>query len=259
MASSDAEKRGQLILYDAMALPRREVTLIADLLEEGMFTRTPVGGVVLLFLHEGRPVGQAMTGGDGRGMKAFVPHTLGESRISVHLVESRRVTAPEATAKLFVWSKGRTILLISLPALMQRPSGFAPLFGSEKKRPDVESGAIDALARLHRQASLIYMIAGDRGELSELRQWMAQQKCPSGPLMLLSSGVQALAHLLEGWRRAGWNNIRGAVAGSPDEAKTLLAKGIATVAPPSTTREKWPDKVMKPRNWSEVAQRLAKA
>src|SRR2546427_9287506 len=44
MASSEGKKRGLLIAYDTIAAPGQRVTLVAELLEDGLLTHPPLGG-----------------------------------------------------------------------------------------------------------------------------------------------------------------------------------------------------------------------
>ncbi len=260
MASSKGSKNGRLILYDSMAVPGQQVSLVADLLEEALFTHAPLGGEVLLFLHEGRALGRAMTGGDGRAVKSFVPSAFGVAAVTVRVEDTRRVTAPESTARVFIWNRKRPIIIGALSALVPRSRGPAvglpmPDFGAKAQPPDGK--AIEALSAVTRHANLIYVTAADRMELSELRRWANQHRLPAGPIFLLKGGSRGLARELEAWQREGWSNIKGGLVGTADEAKALLAKGVkAIVSPGASPKEKWPDKTIKTKDWTDVAQQL---
>src|SRR6266540_2269192 len=117
MASSDERKHAVLIAYDAMATPGHTLALSADLVEEGFITHPPLGGEVLLFQYKGGTLGRTMTGGDGRTLLSFVPRATGVEKVTVRVVDNRRVSAAEAMATIFVWDRRRPIVIVSLPAM----------------------------------------------------------------------------------------------------------------------------------------------
>ena len=256
MASSKGNRNGRLILYDLMAAPGQRITLVAELVEETLFTHSPLGGEVLLFLHEGRPVGQAMTGGDGRAVKPFIPTAVGVVAVSVRLEHTRRITASESSARVFVWDRKRPLLIVSLSALAPRsrlPAVGFPLPDLGATVPPPDGKAVETLSAWARRANLIYVSTADRVELSGLRQWADGHRLPSGPFFLVKAGPLGLAHQLEAWQREGWTNIQGGLVGTPDEARSLVGKGVKTVLPPSvSSKEKWPDKAIRPKDWAEA-------
>ncbi len=260
MASSNGGKSGRLVAYDSIAAPGQRITLVADLVEEGLFTQSPLGGEVVVFLLEGRSLGHAMTGGDGRAAKSLVPKAAGVAAVTARLENARRVTAPEATARLFVWDRRRPIVLVALAALTarsQRPGEGLPFSFSEGTPPNPEVRAVDALTALSRRVNLIYLTGADRLDVAGLRGWADHHRLPGGPIVPVRAGPQGLAMELEHWSREGWGNIKGGLAGTPDEAKALLAKGLRAVVPPSvSSKEKWPDRAIKTKDWSDVAKRL---
>ncbi len=260
MASSNEGKTGRLVAYDSIAAPGQRITLVADLLEEGVFTQSPLGGEVIVFLLDGRSLGHAMTGGDGRAAKALVAKAAGVVAVTVRLENARRVTASEATARLFVWDRRRPIVLVALAALTaqsQKPGEGFRFFNQEKTPPNPEVRAVDALTALSRRVNLIYLTEADRLDVAGLRGWADQHRLPAGPIVPVKAAPRGLARELETWRRAGWGNIKGGLAGTPDEAKALLAERLKAVVPPSaSSKEKWPDKAIKSKDWSDVAKRL---
>ena len=261
MASSDREKRAQLILYDALTAPRRAVTITADLLVEHFPRNVGMGGEVVLFQHEGRPMGQAMTGGDGRTMRSFTPTAIGVTALSARLAASRRVTAGDATARLFVWERSHPLSLISLQALVPHGGGvgsFFPFSESDAGLPDPEPDAVKILSTVARHNGLIYLIAAEPMKLSDLRQWAARHHLPAGPIVLLQ-GAHGFAHELDRLQREGWKGIKAGVPGTAVEAKVLLDRGRLAVVPPTGSREKWPAKTVHAKDWADVAKRLLSA
>jgi len=260
MASSEDKTRGLLIAYDTIAAPGQRVTLVAELLEDGMLTHPPLGGEVLLFKEGSKLLGRAMTGGDGRALLSVVPRRVGASTVVIALAGSPRAAASEATARLFVWDRRRAIVLVSLNALVARsrsPGLEIPLPRSGDQRPTPEAGAVQALKELDRRAYLIYMTASDRLELPQLREWTELHKLPRGPMILPKPGPMSLARELERWHREGWTNIRGGIVETAEEAKALVnAKLKAVAAPTVASQEKWPEQTIRPKDWSEVAQQF---
>ncbi|HEV8243422.1 MAG TPA: hypothetical protein VGQ07_05475 [Nitrospirales bacterium] len=258
MASSDERKHGVLIAYDAMAAPGQTLTLSADLVEEGFITHPPLGGEVLLFQYKGGTLGRTMTGGDGRALLSFVPRATGVEKVTVRVVDSRRVSAAEATATIFVWDRRRPIVIVSLPALATPLRRDFPLPGSSDQLPGPEGGAVQALLSLTRRANLVYVTTRDRLELPEVRQWTAQHRLPAGPIFALKPSPRRLVSELETWRREGWTNIKGGLIGTTEEAKALVEKGLKAVAvPTASSKEKWPEKTVTTTDWKEVAKQLS--
>jgi hypothetical protein len=227
-----------------------------------LFTHPPLGGEVLLFKEGSKLLGRAMTGGDGRALLSVVPRHVGASTVVVGLVGSPRVTASEATARLFVWDRRRAIVLVSLNALVARsrsPGLEVPLPGSGgAKRSAPEAGAVQALKELDRRAYLLYMTGADRLELPELHGWTELHRLPRGPIILLKPGPMSLVRELERWDREGWTNIRGGIVETAAEAKALVdAKLKAVAAPTAASQEKWPEQTIRPKDWKEIAQQFS--
>ncbi len=261
MASSEDKKHGLLMAYDTIAAPGQRVTLVAELLEDGLITHPPLGGEVLLFKEGSKLLGRAMTGGDGRALLSVVPRQVGSGTVVVGLAGSPRVTASEATAKLFVWDRRRAIVLVSLNALVARsrsPGLEIPLPRAGAQRPAPEAGAVQALKELDRRAYLLYMTGGDRLELPELHGWTELHRLPRGPIILLKPGPMSLVRELERWDREGWANIRGGIVETAEEAKALVdAKLKAVAAPTAASQEKWPEKTIRPKDWKEITQQFS--
>lgn len=256
MASSDEKKSGLLVAYDVMTVPGRSVNLVADLLKEGLLAPSPLGGEVLFFEHEGRMLGRTLTGGDGRAMVPFTPRVAGRMTVTVRLGESRRVTAQETMAGVFVWDRKRPIVIISMKALIsvpRRPDLGLPLPRSGAKLQNPDGGAVEALTVLAKRVHVMYVTASDRLELSEVRQWADRNRLPAGPVFPLKPGPRSLSRELERWRHEGWTNIKGGLAGTADEAKALVEKKLKAVVPPNvSSQEKWPDKAVTTKDWQEV-------
>lgn len=261
MASFDEKKSGVLVAYDVITVPGHSINLVADLLKEGLLAPSPLGGEVLFFEHEGRMLGRTLTGGDGRAMVPFTPKAVGRMTVTVRLAESRRVTARETTAGVFIWDRKRPVVIISMQALVsapRQPDLGLPLPRSGAKLQNPDGGAVQALTVLAKRAHLIYVTASDRLELSEVRQWADRNRLPVGPAFPLKPGPMSLSHELERWRREGWTNIKGGLAGTADEAKALVEKKLKAVVPPNaSSKEKWPDKAVTIKKWQEVVRQFS--
>lgn len=261
MASSDEQQDGLLVAYDSMAVPGRPASLVADLLKEGLFAPSPLGGEVLFFEHEGRLLGRTLTGGDGRAVVLFTPRALGRMTVTVRVGESRRVTARETTAGVFVWDRKRPSVVISMKALSSvplRPDLGLPLPRSGARLRNPDGGAVEALTALAQRVHVMYVTASDRLELSEARLWADRNRLPAGPVFLLKPGPIGLSHELDRWRREGWTNIKGGLAGTGDEAKALVDRNLKAVIPPDApAKEKWPNKAVAAKDWQDVARQFS--
>jgi hypothetical protein len=214
----------------------------------------------LLFKEGSKLLGRAMTGGDGRALLSVVPRHIGASTVVVGLAAGPRVTASDATIRLFVWDRRRAIVLVSLSTLVprSRPPGLEiPLPRSGAQRPAPEAGVVQALKELDRRAHLIYMTGGGRLDLPELHEWTELHGLPQGPIILLRPGPMSLARELERWQREGWTNITGGIVETAEEAKALTdTKRKAVAAPTVASQEKWPEKTIRPKDWSEAVRQF---
>jgi hypothetical protein len=246
-----------LILYDALAVPRRSVNLVADLLEDRFLAHGGLGGELLVFFEEGRAVGHAMTGGDGRAMKAIVPPMPGMRTISVRLAENRRVTATEASARLFVWEQRRPLVLVSLSSLTPRSSGLPllPSLSDPTALPMPDKEAISMLTSMAGRMGLIYLTGADRSALPGVREWGVRHGLPTGAIVITRAGGPDLRRFLDQLDRQGWTGVKGGIVGSVEEAKILLSRGKMAISPPDS-REKWPDKTIRPKDWKEAGKRI---
>jgi hypothetical protein len=256
MASSDPSNRAHLILHDALTAPRQSVTLTAELLERNFLRSSGLGGEVLVFGRQGKPIGQAMTGGDGRAVKTFVPSSPGMTQLSAHLARSRGFAPTPATARLFVWERNRSVILISLHALSTSRSLILPFGKSDGDFPDPEPGAVTMLSTIARRHGLIYLFDSDPLRLSGLRKWADRHKVPPGPIILIR-GAQGAAHELDRLRADGWTGIRAGLASTPAEAKAFLDGGRRAVTPPVASGHKWPAGALQPKDWKDAGRRLA--
>ena len=259
MASSKADKRAQLVLYDALTAPRRSVTITATLLEEQFLRNVGLGGELVLFEHQGRSIGQAMTGGDGRAFKSFVPTALGLTAVSARLADSRRVAAEAVTARLFVWARTRSLILVSVHALTPRVREIvprSPFADSNAELPEPEPEAVKMLSAVARRHGLIYVISANPLRLADLREWAAKHRVPAGPIVLVQ-GAQGLAYECDRLKEDGWSGIKAGIPSTPIEAKILLDRGKRAVAPPSGSREKWPANTARAQNWEDVGRLLS--
>ena len=261
MASSDGRKSGLLVAYDAMAAPGQAISLVAELLEESFLTHPPLGGEVLLFEQQGHVLGRTLTGGDGRAVVRFAPRAVGRMTVTVRLGESRRVTAEETTAGVFVWDRKRPIVIISMKALVsapRQPDLGLPLPRAGPKLLNPDGGAVRALAALAKRVHLIYVIASDRLELPEVRRWADRHRLPAGPIFPLKPDPMSLARELERWRQEGWTTIKGGLVGTAEEAKALVDKKLkAVIAPTAPAKEKWPGQAVATKDWEEAARQLS--
>jgi hypothetical protein len=261
MASSDILNRAHLILHDALTAPRQSVSLTAELLERHFLRTSGLGGEVLVFEHQGRPIGQAMTGGDGRAVKTFVPTTLGKAVVSARLASRRSSAVTQATARLFVWERNRSVILISLHALTVgsiSPGPILPFAKSDGPFPDPEPQAVRMLSSIARRHALIYLCVSDPLELRGLREWADRHRVPPGPMVLIR-GARGFADELDRLRAEGWTGIKAGLASTPGEAKSFLDRGRRAVTPPAASRQKWPAGALQPKDWEDTGRRLTAA
>ena len=119
-----------LIVSDILSMPGRSVKLEAQLRRDALLNRGGLGGEELEFFLEGKTVGTALTGGDGRAFLEVSSKMRGNQTITVRLTSSPRVQNAEGTGLLASWERRRPILLVDIMALMQKSDTLPKLLPS---------------------------------------------------------------------------------------------------------------------------------
>jgi hypothetical protein len=260
---------GLLSVRDVLALPGQPARIEAVLTRSGLAGKQGLGGEQVEVVVEGKPAGKAMTGGDGRAFLDYTPKVRGNHAIVVNLAPNPRVASPDARALLGAWERRRPILLVEVAALMQ-PQKMSPLPVPSMPIPlgqrEDSSPAPDAADELKRLAQFFYNViyvswspkeaAGPFSDKTDVRDWLAQHKFPSGLSMALRPGEQALAAKIDQLRADGWTNVKAGIGKSRAFAEVLVAHRMEVVLVPEPDKGEVPKKTKTVKEWKDIRKKL---
>lgn len=256
-------------MRDVLVLPGQQARIEAILTRSGLAGKQGLGGEQIELVVGGKPVGKTMTGGDGHAFLDYRPKVRGNHEIIVKLAPNPRVASPDARAMLGAWERRRPILLVEVAALMQPEKTFPlpvpslpiPLGQREDSAP-----APDAAGELKRLAQFFYNViyvswspkeaAGPFSDTTDVREWLAQHKFPSGLSMRVSPGEQALAAKIDQLRADGWTNVKAGIGKSRAFADVLVAHRMDVVIVPEPDKGELPKKAKAVKEWKEVRKKL---
>ncbi len=256
-------------MRDVLALPGQPARIEALLTRSGLAGKQGLGGEQVEVVVEGKPVGKAMTGGDGRAFLDYTPKVRGNHAIVVKLASNPRVASPDAKALLGAWERRRPILLVEVVALMQ-PQKMSPLpvpsMPIQLGQREDSAPAPDAADELKRLAQFFYNViyvswspkeaAGPFGDTTDVRAWLAQHKFPSGLSMALRPGEQALAARIDQLRADGWTNVKAGIGKSRAFAEVLVTHRMEVVLVPEPDKGEVPKKAKAVKEWKDIRKKL---
>ena len=255
---------------DALVLPGQPARIEAVLTRSGLLgTQQGLGGEQLELMVEGKSVAKAMTGGDGRAFLDYTPKVRGNHEVTVKLAVNPRVASPDARAVLGAWERRRPILLVEVAALLQSekasplPVPSIPLSLGQRESPTPAPDAADELKRL---AQFFYNVvyvswspketAGPFSGKTDVREWLAQHKFPSGLSMVVNQGEQALGAKIDQLRADGWTNVKAGIGRSKGFAEVLVAHRMDVVIVPEPDKGELPKKAKAVKGWKDIRKKL---
>lgn len=256
----------KLSVQDALTVPGRPVMIKARLVQDSFLNRVGVGGEQLEFLVGGKPIGTAMTGGDGRALLEYTPRMRGNQPVTVRVAGSKRVQSAEASGIVASWERRRPILLVEVAALQEErktpvlPLPSLPGITSSPSPSAPEPGAAEELKRLTDfYFNVIYLSRSGGPEIGadeDVRTWLRQHGFPSGLSMTILPGEAALAEKIEDMRNQGWDNLKAGVGRTKEFAEVLVAHRMQVIIVPEPDRGELPKKVRVAKDWKEVRRKL---
>ena len=252
-------------------MPGQPARIEAVLSRSGLLgTQQGLGGEQLELVVEGKSVAKAMTGGDGRAFLDYTPKVRGNHDVTVKLAANPRVTSPDARAVLGAWERRRPILLVQVAALMQleKPSPLPvpsmPLSLGQRELPVPAPDSADELKRLTQFFyNVIYLswspkeAASPLGDTTDVREWLAQHKFPSGLSMTVNPGEQALGAKIDQLRADGWTNVKAGIGKSRAFADVLVAHRVDVVIVPEPDKGELPKKAKAVKEWKDIRKKLS--
>jgi hypothetical protein len=258
---------GLLTVHDALTSPGKPARLEAKLVQAGLLGQTPLGGEQIEFSVEGRNVGRAMTGGDGRAILEYTPRMRGNQIVLARVAPNPRVESKEAKGVLFSWERRRPLLLIQMSALLDAqkapfPVPPGPLSVTPAKTFPPVPGAAEELKRMSEfYFNIVYLSWGDPGDAmtqEEMRDWLERHQFPAGLKLRLNDTATALHEKLDELKQQGWDNVRAGVGRTANLAEVLSERRIMAIIMPASDKEesKLPRKTAVARSWPEVRKKL---
>ena len=242
MASAADKTHGTLRIRDVLAVPGHAVRIEAILGYERLLGQTALGGEPLEFLVEGKIVGTALTGGDGRAFFEYTPPRRGNFELIVRVSDSKRVTNTEAKATIASWERRRPILLVEAAALRQasptprRLVPFLPLSIGPESSPEVAADAVGELKRLTAYYyNVMYVFWSEegagfgQGQQDDPREWMRTHEFPAGFSLHVDLGREALNTKIGELEKEGWDNLKVGIGRTEAFATVLVEHRIKAI------------------------------
>ena len=261
--------QGVLSVQDILTAPGKLARLEARLARAGMLGQSSgLGGEQVEFAVEGRNVGTAMTGGDGRAFLEYTPRMRGNQEITVKLAPNKRVESQEAKGTLFSWERRRPILLVELAVLAEEPKSppvpvpALPLELGPRQSPPVMPDAANELKRLTDYFyNVIYLSWSGRqafADEADARAWLRQHHFPPGLTLRLTGGGPALNGKLDEVKGDGWDNLKAGIGRTRAFAEVLAERRMPVIILPASDREEegLPKKSAVVKSWKEVRKKL---
>ena len=267
-AEKSADKISATVLAkDSLTAPRQEGRIEVRLLAKGLLHDAPLGGEPVELVLNGTTAATGMTGADGRAFLSLVPVAAvrGIVPVTIRVGASPRVSAAEGHANLVVWDRRTPVLTVELSSLMEEPRSDGPLpaLGSGLQQ-DVRPMA-DAAGELAKLSQFYYGImyvttvpsgADGFGIGTDVRNWLASHKFPSGYVLTLPPGDDALGSKIDELREAGWKTIKIGIGRSKAFAETFLRRRLEAIVVPEPSKGEAPRKAKVAKDWKDVRKKL---
>lgn len=262
-----AEKSAATLwIKDSLTSPNQPAIVEAKLTAKGLLTQTALGGEPLELLVDGKVVASAMTGGDGRAFLSYTPNRQGVTTIQIRVGNSPRVAPTESQGNLAVWEKRNPILVVELAAITEQSSPPAPLPGMDFKIESERKPMPDAAEELGKLTQfyyrVVYVVGSVRGGMdgyqssTEARDWLKTNKFPSGYLLVLPPGEDALGTKIDELHAAGWKTIKTGIGRSKAFAEAFLQRRLDALIVPEPAKGDLPRKAKVAKEWKDVRKKL---
>jgi hypothetical protein len=250
----------RVIVQDVLTMPGRPAMLEAHLVRDTLLTQSGIGGESVEFFVDGKKVGTAMTGGDGRALLEYVPRMRGNLAVKVRVADGSRVQSEEATGTLFSWERRRPILWVELASLQEdrkAPLPFPALPPAIVQAIPAQAVPMtDAAEELTRLSefffNIIYYVmrVGPLLDTTEVRHWLHEHRFPSG--FVVSAGSSKLGDKIDELSAQGWDKMKAGVGRTQQFAEALADRRIPTVIVPEPDKGDFPRKTQRAKDWKQV-------
>lgn len=258
-----AEKISATILVkDCLAAPHQQATIEVKLVAKGLLRDSPLGGEPVELIVNGATAATSMTGGDGRAFLSLVPAGKSIVPLQVRVGGSPRVAPAEGYAHLVVWERRTPVLVVELSSLMEDVRSEGPLSSIADPSPKPMAAAADELAKLSQfYYGILYVTAAPSGAdgfatSAEARSWLAMHKFPSGLVLSLPPGEEAIGAKIDELHEAGWKSIKTGIGRSKPFVEAFLHRRLDAIMILDPSSGEAPRKAKVARDWKEVRKKL---
>lgn len=255
-----------LSVKDGLTVPNQAVTVEAKLVTKGLVTSSGLGGEPLELVVDGHVVSTGMTGGDGKALLSYKPKAQGIVPVHVRVGNSPRVGPAEGTANVLVWERRNPIVAVEMASLIEELPSQAPLpgagltLGIERKPMPNAAEELGKLTQFYYR--VVYVVssvpgAGDTFQAGEqARDWLNTHKFPTGYVLVLPPGDQALGEKIDELHAAGWKTIKSGIGRTKVFAEAFLQRRLEAVIVPEPPEGKAPRKAKVAKEWSQIRKKL---
>ncbi|HSG06225.1 MAG TPA: hypothetical protein VLB09_07490 [Nitrospiria bacterium] len=237
LGSAEVHAASQAVLHpeDRLVKTGEEVMLRVRLMSGGLgFLQRPVSGERVEFFLGERILGQALTDGNGWGVRRFKPSEEGTITVGVQLPETARFKAAPVDLILSVIPPSTPLLLVHL-STTRTPSLPPAVPFSPAPVPEPMEGAVEDLEALSEDFQLVYLETGSENLTPRFREWVFGQGFPDAPLFVwpapgppeAAKGI--IKDRIGGLKEAGWINFEAGVTRAAPIAEALKELNIKSV------------------------------
>jgi hypothetical protein len=249
---------------DALTVPGQPASIEAKIDTTGAVRNVGLGGEPLELVVDGKVAATATTGADGRASFTYSTKTVGVLPIQVRLGASTRVLPATGEANLAVWERRNPILAIDITSVIERvhvdasPPGSGPQKNLEQKPMPEAAAEIGKLTQFYYKVIYIVPSTGSDGFLAgtQARVWLKTHHFPSGYILVLPPGNEALGTKIDELRASGWNSIKVGIGRTKVFAEAFLQRRIDAVILPEPPKSEIPRKAKTAKEWKEIRKKL---
>lgn len=260
-----AEKITAIIqVKDALTVPGQPAVIDAQLEANGLSNNVGLGGEPLELVVDGKVAATATTGGDGRASFTYSTKTVGVLPIQVRFGASTKIVPTTGEANLVVWERRNPILAIEMASLVDEARVDHPISGIDLQRKPEQKPMPDAAVEIGRLTQFYYKViyivpsaGSDWFQAStEARAWLNTHQFPSGYVLVLPPGNEALGTKIDELRASGWNTIKVGIGRTKQFAEAFLQRRLDAVIVPEPTKSEIPRKAKTAKEWKEIRKKL---
>jgi hypothetical protein len=261
-----AEKKivAAIEVKDALTVPGQPATIEAKLNTDGVSGNVGLIGEPLELVVDSKVAAMATTGSDGRASFTYSTKTVGVLPIQVRVGASPRVLPAMGEANLVVWERRNPILAIDMASLIGTVHVDAPIPGTGPQKNSEQEPMPDAAVEIGRLTQfyykVIYIVPSVESDgflaSTQARAWLKTYQFPSGYVLVLPPGKEALGAKIDELRASGWNAIKVGIGRTKVFAEAFLQRRIEAVIVPEPPKSEIPRKANVAKAWKEIRKKL---